>query len=203
LFAVPGITLAYDSVFVTPPEVDSYEFIDDPLRLRSYYGELKDFPHTYVITLAEQTDIAIQILEPKSHVALQNMNGLIVREVERGVEDIARLYSSPTGWAPKYVAATGDTYRLGPAYSGTLEPGTYYIEVSNGDNAGKYVFQIGTVKSAERTGYFGKLKEIYLIKKFLGKPAVLVLQSPYYYVPTLILLGIALFWYRRRKKRYA
>ena len=203
LCLLPNTVLASDKVFVTPPQVDAYTYIDEPQLLMAYYGELDDFPHTYVITLSEATFITGQLLEPNSDNARQNISGLLVREAERGVEEVARFPANSSDWEKQFVFTTGDSYLLGPAYTGTLEPGVYYLEVSNADNLGKYVFQIGTEANPERIGYFGKLKEVYTIKKFLGKPVVMVLQSPYYFVPTLILLASLFWWYLRRSQRYA
>ncbi len=203
LLLVPGFVFASTNVFVTPPEVDAYTYVDDPTRFRQYYGELANFPHTYVLTLTEPTEVVVQIMEPASDEAYQNTNGLIVREVERGVEDVARLYTSDTNWEKIYVFKTGDSYRLGPAYRDTLPAGTYYVEVSNGDNAGKYVLQLGTNEYPNALGYVGTLKEIATLKAFLGKPAIAVLQSPYYFVPVFLLLSVVTYWYRRRRTRYA
>ncbi len=202
LLLVPGLSFAYAPVFLTPPEVDSVTTVDDPSILRAYYGTLRDFPHTFRFTFSEPQVLKLQVMEPDSRKATQVMSGIIVREVERGVEEVARLSASDAAWNEFYDKKTGDSYRLGGAYQATLEPGTYLFEVSNGDNTGKYVLVMGVTPDPRGPGFFGTLKEIYQVKRFLDKPFFMVLTSPYYYVPSIALLVLAGVWYNRRR-RYA
>ncbi len=199
---LPSLSLAYAPVFLTPPEVDSVTTVDDPTILRAYYGTLHDFPHTFRFTFEEPQVLKLQIMEPDSKEAHQVMSGIIVREVERGVEEVARLSSSDATWSDFYDKKTGDAYRLGGSYETTLEPGTYLFEVSNGDNVGKYVLVMGVTQDPRGPGFFGTLREIYQVKRFLGKPFFMVLTSPYYYVPGVALLVLVGVWYNRRR-RYA
>ncbi len=202
LLLVPGLSFAYDPVFLTPPAVDSVITVDDPVTLRAYYGTLLDFPHTFRFTLDEPQVLRLQIMEPDSRQANQVMSGIIVREVERGVAEVARLSSSDATWEDFYDMKTGDAYRLGGNYKATLEPGAYLFEVSNGDNVGKYVLVMGVTPDPRGPGFFETLKEIYQVKRFLDKPFFMVLASPYYYVPSIILLVLAGVWYERHR-RYA
>ncbi len=201
---VPSAVSAYSVVMVTPPEVDSYTTVDEPAALRAYYGVLKGFPHTYRFTLDAATEVTFQIAEPAIMQPAGSPSVIVVREVERGVEEVARLNASEVGKETETVYATGDTYRLGERFTQTLETGTYLVEVSNGDNDGKYVLRMGTLPVEDGLGYFGTLKQIHTIKQFFNKPSLLVMQSPYYYVPGLLLIAIGGWWYRRRQKmKYA
>lgn len=201
LLLLPQLASAYDVVMVTPPDVDAYTTIDEPQYERAYYGILSGFPQTYRIVLASSTEITFQIAEPDIEQPVGPVSVIVVREVERGVEEVARLDANAIGEVTEQVRSTGDSYRLGERFTQTLEPGAYLIEVSNGDNLGKYVIRFGTEPLPERLGYLGTLKQIYAIKQFFGKPGIMVLQSPYYYVPTILLIVLTLMWYRRRSKR--
>ncbi len=200
LLVLPQLALAYNVVMVTPPDVDSYTTIDAPELERAYYGDLLGFPQTYRIVLASSSEVTFQIAEPDIEQMYGPVSVIVVREVERGVEEVARLDANAIGEVTERVHSTGDSYRLGERFTETLEPGTYLIEVSNGDNLGKYVIRFGTEPLPESLGYIGTLKQIYAIKQFFGKPAVAVLQSPYYYVPTILLMVLLFVWYRRRMK---
>jgi hypothetical protein len=201
LWSLPGVARASAVVMVTPPEVDSYTTIDEPALKRSYFGTLTGFPHTYRFTLTEQTEVTFQIAEPDIFQPAGAPSVIVVHEVERGVEEVARLSASEVGKEAETVYATGDTYRLGERFTELLQPGAYLVEVSNGDNEGKYVLHFGSEAVDDGLGYVGTLKQVYAIKRFFDKPAIMVLQSPYYYVPTMLLLVAGLWWYRRRQQR--
>lgn len=200
----PVLAAAASPTFVTPTDSDAYTQIDEPTIQHAYYGELHDFPHSYKVITDKPLVLSLEILEPNIKRAHQNMNGIIVREVERGVEEVARLQAHSAEWETSFDAKTGDSYRHGGSFNQEIPPGTYYIEVSNGDNAGNYVLQVGTEVDPQEVGLLSTMKDIYKIKRFFGKPFFMVLQSPYYYVPALLIAFLTFVWYqRRRKHQYA
>lgn len=198
----PGISLAASPVFVTPTDADALTTIDEPALERTYYGTLAGFPHGYKLVLPTSQTITFEIREPASGGALQNMSGIVVSVEERGVTEIARLHARDAAWEPMFDYTTGDRYRVGGVFTKELQPGTYLVEISNGDNDGRYALSIGDVPNPRSAGYFGTLREIYRTKQFLGKPFFMVLTSPYYYIPSLLLLLIG-WWYYRRRSHYA
>lgn len=189
---------SYGSVFVTPPDSDSQTTVDDPYLKNAFFGQLTGYPHTYRINLDTAQLVTFTIAEPVSEPQVGNAAILVVKEEERGVSEVARLWPTDAAWEEEFVIRTGDTYRVGGTFREELSPGSYLIEVSNGDNLGRYVLRFGEEPRPDQLGFFGTLKEVRDTKRFLGKPFYTVLASPYYYVPTLLLLLVGVLWYRRR-----
>jgi hypothetical protein len=78
--------------------------------------------------------------------------------------------------------------------------GTYRIEVSTPDNIGKYVLVTGFLEDQSEIGFFETMRRIAAVKEFFEKPSVAVLQSPFYFVPLLIVIGLCGgLWYWRRR----
>lgn len=207
LFLFAQTTLAHQPTVVSPQSVDEVIAIEDPNLSQAFYGELKNFPHTYEIRSDESFLLYVQILEPDSDKdkASNIHSGLIVRERDtgRGVEEVIRLPASASTWEAFYEPFGGDSYLAGPEFEKEVTAGVYRIEVSTSENSGKYVLSVGKIEDFSNIGYFESIKHIYEVKRFLGKSPFAILQTPFVYVPALIILLIAGFiiWYR--KKYYA
>jgi len=206
LFFGSLITLvsAHQPKFPNPSGPDDYILINEPTVSKAYYGLLADFPHTYRLEITEPTTFFTEILVPE-FVNETNRYAILVKEEKRGVSTVTRLDPANASWETFFEPFGGDTYRRGSTYETVLEPGNYLFEVSTPENLGKYVLVVGKEERMSDGGFFASLKDIYKVKVFMDKPFFMVLQSPFYYVPTIfIILTIILVWYRIRKhKSYA
>ena len=78
--------------------------ITDTVLAQTFYGVLKDFPHTYEIRALHPFTLTMQILLPDIHSSKNNVSGIIIKEQKRGqrVEEIARLPSKDAEWKTTY-----------------------------------------------------------------------------------------------------
>lgn len=198
-FVFAPLASAHVPVLVEQESLRDILIIEDPDLSQAFYGEMDNFPHTFEIRSGKPFMLFTQILVPDIDSAKDNISGIIIKLPEsRGrVEEITRLsLSSP--WPSEYEPFGGDSYRMGPSFERELGPGTYRIEVNTPDNVEKYVLVVG--KREELTiGYFELVGRIAEVKAFFGKSKLRVVESPYVYVPLLVLLGIGYLLYRRRK----
>lgn len=173
---------------------------------RAYYGELTSFPHRYEFAIDESNvDLFVEVLVPDIEEAENNIDAIIVKQHAAGyVDEVARLYAKDAMWESFFEWFGGDSYRRGPGFAQTVEPGNYILEVYNANNTGKYVLVVGKKEDFSEVSFFETLKRIYGVKQFYGKSPLAVLQSPFYYVPTIIVLAIiaVIFWYRKRKQQH-
>jgi hypothetical protein len=77
------------------------------------------------------------------------------------------------------------------------------VEVHTPDNLEKYVLVIG--KTEDMTiGYLELIRRLAGVKEFFGKPQILVVQSPFVYMPLIVLLCVgASVWYVRKRRKGA
>ncbi len=199
--ALPQVSAAasYENVFVTPTDPEAYTVVDEPYLMRAYHGVLNGFPHTYKLVLESAQDVTFTLVLPR-HLSEPVFSLLMVKQQGQDVEEIWRQSSAGMSWEKDYVAKTGDTYLVGETYTELLLPGTYYVEVSNGDNEGAYVMRFGFDPVPYNRGYGDALHEVAATKDFFGKTILSAWWSPYYYVPTFLLLLAWWLWgvYRRR-----
>lgn len=177
--------------------------IEDPVRSQSFYGDFQDFPHTYQVISGTDFRLFVKVLVPDITSSENNVSGIIVRQNENGgVTEIARLRARDASWEQFHEPYGNDSYRRGGSFDGTLEPGSYLIEVSTPDNVEKYVLSVGYEERFVISDYFTTVKEIARVKQFFGKPWIFVFESPVVYIPTVLIFGIigVLWWYRRKLK---
>lgn len=191
------VAAQYESVFVTPTDPDAYTLVDEPYLMRSYHGTLDGFPQGYTLSLESRQDITFTLTLPKHGDTPRQFSLLVVQQATSGVTEVFRENTKEMTWTTDFVARTGDTYWVSDTFTRELAPGTYYIEVSNGDNEGAYALRFGFDPPPYSLGYRHALKAVWETKQFFNKPFILVLQSPYYYVPILLLLAAWLLWRRR------
>jgi len=188
------------------PEFASYDdakTIVSPDISRAYYGELTSFPHRYEFVIEENNrDLFVEVLVPDIEAAANNIDAIIVKQHDAGyVDEVARLSAKDATWESFYEWFGGDSYRRGPGFEKTVEPGKYILEVFNANNVGKYVLVVGKKEDFSEVSIFETQQRIYEVKRFYGKSPLAVLQSPFYYVPTSVIILIALIlWYRHRKQ---
>jgi len=203
LFLLPAVMHAYYAEPMMPENVTDYKVIENPTFKRAYYGELMGIPHTFEFAATEEFTLDVQILVPDIETAKNNMRGIVVREVTRGVREVARLRPQEAQWEEVHEPWGNDTYQAGPSHTETLKPGVYRIEVSNPDNEGKYVLWVGE-EDADNRGYFEQVAAIVAVKQFFGKPAVFALASPVLYIPLsilIVLVVLAVLFIKRRRRQ--
>ncbi len=196
---------AYAHVPVIVGEITQNDIItiDDPTLSQAFYGEMNGFPHTFQIVAKEPFQLFAHILVPDIDASKNNISGIIIKERSGGgrVTEVARLLAKDSSWVSDYEPFGGDSYREGPQFETTLEAGVYRVEVHTPDNLEKYVLVVG--KREEMTiGYFELIGRLAKVKVFFGKPKIFVAQSPYVYVPLLVLLSGIGYWYVRRYRKY-
>lgn len=190
---------------MTPQEGQrDYTHIDEPEVSTAFYGELTGFPHTFVIDETDPFELYVHILVPDIEEATNNISGIIVKEKPvGGVEEVARLHGEEASWESFFEWFSGDSYRSGPEYEAEAGSGVYRIEVSNPDNIGTYALVVGKEEDFSGIGYFETIRRIAKIKEFFGKSQFMVIQSPFVYVPLLIIgvLIVAARLLLKRRKR--
>ncbi len=176
--------------------------IDDPELSQAFYGSMTGFPHTYEITVTKPLHLYTHIRVPDIETSINNVSGIIIKEQGRGkrVLEISRLSAKDAEWKSNFDISGGDSYREGSTFEGELEAGTYRIEVSTPDNLSKYVLMIGT-REEMSIGYFERIGRLMDVKLFFEKSRFRIIESPYVYVPLLVVLMscISIFWYRRHR----
>lgn len=192
---------AQQASFVQPQQHDVITIADIALA-QGFYGELADFPHTYAFTIEEPATLFAEILVPDIDSATNDKSGLILESLpdDAGVREVKRLPAKDAAWGSFYGWLTGDSYRRGPAYYDSLEPGSYLIEVSTPMNQGKYVLVVG--KREDRKRYIATLMDIARTKAFFEKPKIAMLQSPLVSVPLLIAVVFGYVVFRIMRKRF-
>ncbi len=198
--AVPVFVSAHEARFVSVGQHD-VTVIEDPERSQAFYGNLDDNPHLFEIHSEQQFELFVEILEPDTSDAAKELAGIVFKRNRRGVEEITRLSWKEASWESFYEWFGGDTYRRGPSFTTTLEPGNYAIEVSTPENKGKYVLVVGKREVWNISSYFSTLGDIMKIKTFFGKPRILVIESPFVYVPFGLIVVLGGLLYLRRKRR--
>lgn len=204
-FCAFGISHAYVPVVVEPGLQSEMYGIDDPVRKHYYYGMLQNFPHTYEVVITEPLVLSVLVMVPDMEGALNTVNGIIVkREGRQGsVREVARLLATEASWEPVYEPWGGDAYRRGTSFTETVDPGTYRIEMSTPDNASPYVLVVGTETGRGDVSYIEMIRRVKDVKEFYGRSPLMVIVSPYVYVPLLLLFFIigGTIVYRRRYSR--
>ncbi len=199
---VASFAYAHTPFLITQTSLHDIITIDEPENSRAFYGELTGFPHTYEIRAKKPFHLFAQVLVPDIESSKNNVSGIIIREVEGSgrVTEVARFLAKDATWDSFYEPFGGDSYRNGGTFEKDVDPGVYRIEVSTPDNLEKYVLAVGKIEGSGEIGYFETVRRIAEVKTFFGKSKIFVIQSPFVYVPlfVLILLGVAIWFYRRR-----
>lgn len=199
-FAMLGSTaFAYQATtFVPTVPYEVYEIDGFPEVERVFLGELQDFPDMYQF----QSDVAFLLTVTLDAVPSEStplFSGIVIRDVESGVEEVARLRATEATWDVVRDQVTRLERLQGPVYQAELPAGTYRIEVSTPDNQGKYWLTIGHTRSSE--GYFATLGHIATVYDWYGASALTMLRVPLIFYPLGILVILGLFaatWYWRR-----
>jgi hypothetical protein len=123
--------------------------IPEPEISKAYYGELNGSPDYYKLILANTTDVYFGVLVPD---VPGDSRLMISAEVYDYKDSMSRtqalLLDGPNSrWDLMYEDFGGDWYIAGPAEKANLTPQTYYIQVFNSQNQGKYALAVGDIES--------------------------------------------------------
>ena len=136
---------------------DNPIIIIEPEVSKAYYGELKAQADYYMIESQESFNLYLGILSPDLEDSKTNFNVEVILD-----DDILFvLNGSQEDWEVFHEEFAGDSYLKGPEIEKIVEPGIYYIKVSNPSNSGKYSLAVGKIESFP-------FKEI--IKTFIALP---------------------------------
>lgn len=137
--------------------------VQNPEVSQAFYGELKGTKNVYEVYSAQPFDLYVSVLVPDVAGARKDMSAEIYQLEESSKEDGTKMQMKTTvamldginfNWSDFYEPWGGNKYFQGPQYSASkpgevprgvqLQPGTYYIQVFNPDNEGKYSLVVGT-----------------------------------------------------------
>lgn len=198
-------TEAYIPTVVEDHDQHAVTVITEKERKEAYYGTLADFPHMYEIRSGEPFVLSVEVLVPDTDTAQNTVSGIIIRDRTegRGVDEVARLLAKDARWNSFYEWRGGDWYREGASFEKEVDPGVYHIEVSTPENRGQYVLRVGSKEQMGDVGYFERMGRIMEVKHFLGKSPIRVLESLYVLLPTLLILSVVVWYWRRKNMRNA
>lgn len=194
-----GVVEAYRPVLLPTQSQLEVIVVEDPEIERTYHSLLEGFPHTYEFTSDVPFELFVEVLIPDIDEIEREMSAIIVREATRGVAEVARLKGGETTWVSFYEPVGGNRYERGPGYESRAEAGSYIVQVHTAENYGKYALTIGKKKNSDRLGYFELLGLLIDVKQFFGKSPLMIVQSPFVYVPIGLFL-LTIFGYRWRRK---
>ncbi len=211
VFFVGGISLflllggsahAYVPEIITQESLHDITQITDPELSQAFFGELAGFPHTYEIHAEKPFTLYTQIRVPDIESSKNTVSGIIIKNKKKGrVEEVARFLAKDAGWAVQEDDMIGEQYREGAMFEKELDAGTYRIEVHTPDNLEKYILRIGKNEDMN-IGYFALLGRIIEVKRFYGYSAFWIIQSPYVYIPIIIIGVMCALWCLFRKREY-
>jgi hypothetical protein len=214
LFSVQGLSLivlvflflcvaqpvsAYTSVVAQPANQQAVLAVPDATTPFEYFGRLDDYPHTFEFEIAQTMPFKAAIFVPDWEVQKNDISIIIIKEERRGVSEVGRTRIKEQSWDTVRDLKFVETFRSGGYLEGTLEPGVYRLEVSSPNNEGKYRVVWGT-KKVDRN-YFDDVRALFEVKSFLNTSTWSVVLSPLIYIPLFLLIGIAVYIVRKRKKQ--
>lgn len=200
VFSAPAF--AHTPVIVEQQTVGDITQIADPDLSQAFYGVLNDFPHTFEVRADKPFKLHTEILVPDIEESTNNISGIIIKEQGKGkrVLEVARLSAKEATWESEFEPFGGDTYRHGSSFDKELDAGVYRIEVHTPDNRDKYVLVVGT-REEMSIGYFELIGRMIEVKKFFGKSPFMIIESPFVYIPLLLILIIGgVVWYVRKRR---
>lgn len=175
---------------VAPVSENAVTPLQDPARLQMFYGTLKNAPHTYEFSIAKTQTFDARILMPITDSEKTMASAILIKEPEgKGrVTEIARLTASSETPKKEYFGALGSSLYQGPTFSGTLEPGTYRLEVHTPNNNEQYVLETGSREDGPWYGAF--LAQLVPFKHFVDASVLSLFAAPVLLLPLLFAIGI-------------
>jgi hypothetical protein len=231
LFTIAVFFLPLRAADAHEPRIVSGEMttVENPEVSQAFYGELKDSVHTFRIVAKEPFDLYVNVLVPDVNGARKDMSAEIytgknlpgmVQEGDGKMQlkrEIAILDGRKSEWSKFYEPFAGDNFLKGPEFKSSkdgealkgvhMDPGTYFVRVSNDDDEGKYVLAIGTKEEFSAGEIANTVKLVPKINtEFFGKSPLLAFWN---LIGLFILFFILIFifvvwtlikWLKRRKK---
>lgn len=200
LTLLPGITFAYTAKEAIPMDQFAILELGDPANEDWYVGKLRDFPHTFEFTVSEPQTLRVQAMVFPDVPENERVSLILVREVERGVEEVMRRTGKNGTWVPYEAVGAKLSFLEQEAYIGELTPGVYRLEVSNPANEGQYVLKVGFPDDS--MGYWQKLANASELRSLTGRSQFGLIKSSLVFMPLFIvgsLLGFAYIIRRRQR----
>jgi hypothetical protein len=169
---------------------------------KMFFGELKGFPHMFLIQSGEPFTLKAELLLPDIQDTPRDINVIIIRNTgfQGRIQEVTRMHAKDAGWDSFYDPWGGDRYLRGITYESEMESGVYRIEVSAPDNDGKYVLVVGSEESFGPTTYFKTLGQLSSVKSFFEKSPIRVLEAPPVFIPLIVIIFGIVFWRLRLRK---
>lgn len=200
-----GIVSAAEAFTVTEHEFPAqYEVVvveGVPTTHQFLLGQLADYPEMYEVSHDAPFVLQAELRALPGATTTPALGGIIVRVLDRGVEEVVRLEPGEAAWEKRRDAASGLAYLAGPGFSGEVPAGVYRIEVSTPDNQGQYILSLGT--QPDEVGYLESLAAVGTLYDFYGAWTLGMIRSPLLYQPLLIILllgGLAVTYLRTRHR---
>jgi hypothetical protein len=159
-------------------------------HVQIYLGELSGDPHMYEVTVGEEKEFVITLMQ-EAEAGTMSPSFILVKEnaQNRGVTEIGRVDATKATWETYRDPNFALSFRRTEAFRATISPGVYRFEVSTPENEGKYMLLVG--HEANSDGYFTELSHIRFVQKFFGHSIFLMFLSAYVLYP----IGIAIVIY--------
>ncbi|HMA77742.1 MAG TPA: hypothetical protein VKP88_01210 [Candidatus Paceibacterota bacterium] len=183
---------AHAVVFIEQADVFTPDQLANPVAAETYYGELTDWPHTFTFTVREEVPVRYTLATAPDS---EPVSLLLVREVQRGVEEVVRQTADTTTWQPRRDRRLGVALATAPALETTLTPGSYKLEVSNAVNQGRYQLQIG---EGSQGGFFTTIADTFAVHDFYGHWVTALTTWRVLFVLAIFLGATVWFWRRYR-----
>ena len=201
LVAIP--VYAFDPVMTDITQPYEITTIDESDASASdYLGELSGFPVMYEVT--SDRPFTLQAKVHQLYRAGEKpvpFSLIAIRQNERGggVTEVARLNPADEDWQKIKSSQLGMTTWVSPVVTAAVESGTYRVEISTPENAGKYLLSFGTQETND--GYFATLAGIRRTQKFFDYSIFKMLSSSYVYYPLgiffILFVGQRIWRYRK------
>jgi hypothetical protein len=154
--------------------------VEAPEISKAYYGRLKGKPDYYKIISTKPFRLYLGILLP--NISGDEMNFVSAQVTDSTGKQVLVLDSTQYQWRPYFEKFGGDWYLEGPEAKINLPAGTYFIEVYNSTNRGKYSLAIGDIESFPPLEIVKTLVLLPIIKERFFNKAI--------FLPFLQLVGI-------------
>jgi hypothetical protein len=197
-FFAPEIALAHTPRFVDAGQHETTA-ISDLETSQALYGILRGSPHLYTFEISSTTPVTFSLSIPNLEQATPDVGLLLIKRTDKSVEEVARALPGDASWNVWYEWFGGDSYQLGPVLEETLDPGVYNLEVSTPLNTTKYVLSFGTVERLDLS--LELYRNLIGVKHFFGKSTFAIIQSPFVYVPGLLLSTVGYLAVRKYRRR--
>jgi hypothetical protein len=142
LFASAGIAFAHQPRISGQSAQNKVIEISNPEVSQAFYGNIKDWPAVYKISLSKAKNIYIGILSPNITGADKDFSVDVIGGGKHYFLDGANYK-----WGNFHEEFANDDYFKGPEGTFELAPGDTTLTVFSPDNTGKYVLVVGNKES--------------------------------------------------------